>query len=60
MLKKVGTAARLDVEEQLGTACHLELFVRVAQRWRNDERVLAEVFAEHRVPVEDPPAEPAD
>ena len=60
MLKRVGTAARLDVEQQLGTACHLELFVRVAQRWRDDERVLAEVFAEHRVPVQAPDAgEPA-
>jgi GTP-binding protein Era len=51
MLKRMGTAARLDIEEQLGTACHLELFVRVAPEWRNDERVLGEVFAEHRAPA---------
>lgn len=51
MLKRMGTAARLDIEEQLGTACHLELFVRVAPQWRNDERVLSEVFAEHRAPT---------
>jgi len=61
MLKRIGTAARQDIEQLLGTACHLELFVRVSPRWRNDQRVLAEVFAEHRAPVEEAPApEPED
>ena len=44
MLKRIGTAARLDVEEQLGVSCRLNLFVKVVRKWREDRAVLAQVF----------------
>jgi len=34
MLKKVGTAARLEIERMLGTKVFLELFVKVRANWR--------------------------
>jgi len=34
MLKKIGTAARLDIERLLGTRVFLELFVKVEPGWR--------------------------
>ena len=34
MLKKIGTAARLDIERLLGTKVFLELFVKVEPGWR--------------------------
>ena len=34
MLKKIGTAARLQIERMLGTKVYLELFVKVRQGWR--------------------------
>lgn len=40
MLKKVGTAARLDLEEFLGKKVFLELHVKVSDEWRNDPRQL--------------------
>lgn len=39
-LKKVGTAARKDMEEFLGKKVFLQLFVKVSEDWRNDERKL--------------------
>lgn len=35
-IKKIGTAARADLEHFLGSRCHLELQVKVKKRWRND------------------------
>jgi GTPase len=35
MLKKIGTAARLNIERMLGTRVFLELFVKVQPGWRN-------------------------
>jgi GTP-binding protein Era len=40
MLKKVGTAARRDLEEFLGKKVFLELFVKVADGWRDSEAAL--------------------
>ncbi len=40
MLKRVGTAARKDMEEFLGKKVFLELFVRVAHEWRDNPRML--------------------
>jgi GTP-binding protein Era len=37
MLKEIGTKARLDIEEFLGTKVYLELFVKVEEDWRNRE-----------------------
>jgi GTP-binding protein Era len=39
-LKAVGTAARREIEEFLGTKVFLGLFVKVRQGWREDARVL--------------------
>ncbi len=39
-LKKTGTQARLDIEKFLGKKVFLELQVKVAEDWRNNERYL--------------------
>ena len=39
-LKKVGIQARQDIEAFLGKKIHLELFVKVKEKWRNDENTL--------------------
>lgn len=40
MLKKVGSEARIDLEKFLEKKVFLELFVKVRENWRNDERFL--------------------
>lgn len=40
MLKRVGTAARKEMEEFLGKKVFLEMYVRVAHEWRDDPRML--------------------
>ena len=40
MLKKIGTAARLDMERLLGGPVFLDLFVRVEPRWSQEDRGL--------------------
>lgn len=37
MLKKLGSEARIDIEEFLGTKCNLKIFVKVRSDWRNKE-----------------------
>ena len=37
MLKKIGTNARLEIEEQLDARVNLKLFVKVRRDWRNNE-----------------------
>ncbi len=34
MLKKIGTAARLEIEKMIGAKVYLELFVKVRANWR--------------------------
>ncbi len=41
MIKAIGTAARLDLEEFLERRVYLELFVRTEPGWREDKAVLA-------------------
>ena len=41
MIKNIGTAARLDLEDFLERHVYLELFVRVEPGWREDRSVLA-------------------
>ena len=41
MIKNIGTAARIDLEEYLGRKVYLELFVQVEPDWREDRAVLA-------------------
>ncbi len=42
MLKKIGTAARKDIEELLGKRVFLELFVRVESDWRSKDARISE------------------
>jgi GTPase len=41
-LKEIGTRARREIENLLGHRCHLELFVKVEEDWRNKEQLLNE------------------
>ena len=43
MLKKIGTAARKDVESLLGTRVFLELFVKVQEDWRSSRGFVEEL-----------------
>src|SRR4051794_14901747 len=40
MIKTIGTAARRELERELGTRVHLDLSVRVRRSWRADETLL--------------------
>ncbi|MGQ9666632.1 MAG: GTPase Era [Anaerolineae bacterium] len=40
MLKRIGTAARREIEHLLGHQVYLELWVKVRKKWRQDERQL--------------------
>ncbi|MDO5141220.1 MAG: GTPase Era [Eubacteriales bacterium] len=40
MLKRIGTAARAEIEEQLGARVNLKLFVKVRKNWRDDENMV--------------------
>ena len=48
MLKKIGTAARLNIEAMLGCPCYLELFVKVREDWRNKREILKNLGFETR------------
>jgi GTP-binding protein Era len=41
-LKEIGVSARRDIEKLLGHRCHLELFVKVEEDWRNSAHLLDE------------------
>lgn len=43
MLKKIGTAARLEIEKMLGTKVYLELFVKVRENWRESRGFVEEL-----------------
>ena len=42
-LKKIGTEARVDIENLLGRHVYLQLFVKVVEDWRNSGRELDEI-----------------
>lgn len=42
MIKKIGTAARADIEKFIGQKVFLELFVKVKPKWRENEMQLKE------------------
>lgn len=42
-LKKIGTEARVEIEEFLGTKVYLELHVKVQEEWRMNPRILQEL-----------------
>src|SRR5262249_39584226 len=43
LLKKVGTAAREDLERMLGEKVFLKLWVKVREGWRDDETILGQL-----------------
>jgi GTP-binding protein Era len=43
MLVRIGSAARARIEALIGKRVHLELFVRVTERWKNAPRMLTEL-----------------
>src|SRR5437660_6237588 len=43
MLKKIGTAARIEIERMLGTKAFLELFAKVRQNWRESRGFVEEL-----------------
>jgi GTPase len=43
MLKKIGTAARLQIEKMVGTRVFLELFVKVSPDWRESRSFIEEL-----------------
>jgi GTP-binding protein Era len=43
MIKRIGTEARLDLEQMLEGRVYLELHVKVRTDWRDDERLLDEM-----------------
>jgi GTP-binding protein Era len=43
MIKAIGTAARLGLEEHFGQKVFLDLHVKVKSEWRDDERLLDEI-----------------
>ncbi|HEX5703456.1 MAG TPA: GTPase Era [Pyrinomonadaceae bacterium] len=42
-LKQIGTRARGEIEKMLGHRCHLQLFVKVEEDWRDKQRLLNEM-----------------
>ena len=40
MIREIGTAARKELERELGRKVFLDLNVRVRERWRRDEDLL--------------------
>ncbi len=43
MLKKIGTAARIEIEKMVGTRVFLELFVKVQPGWRESRQFVEEL-----------------
>jgi len=43
MLKKIGTAARLQIEKMVGTQVFLELFVKLSPNWRESHTFIEEL-----------------
>jgi GTPase len=43
MIKKIGTAARGELERFFATRVYLDLHVRVKSEWREDDRVLEQL-----------------
>ena len=39
-IKKLGTEARKDIQKFTKSRCHLELYIKVKDKWRDDDRML--------------------
>jgi GTP-binding protein Era len=48
MIKRIGTAAREELERFFATRVYLDLHVRVKSEWREDDGVLSEIGLGHR------------
>jgi GTP-binding protein Era len=42
MIKEIGTLARKDIEDFIGSKVYLELFVKVKPKWRDNDTKLKE------------------
>jgi GTP-binding protein Era len=42
-LKAIGQGARLEIEKLLGRSIYLDLVVKVSEKWRKDEKKLAQL-----------------
>ena len=42
-LKEIGTAARLDLEREMGVKVFLDLHVKVKENWRDNESLLVDL-----------------
>ena len=49
MLKKIGTAARQEIERMIGTKIFLELFVKVRSNWRKSRTFVEELDWRHQL-----------
>jgi GTP-binding protein Era len=47
MIKKIGTAARQELQQYFGSRVFLDLHVKVKSEWRDDERLLDELGLRH-------------
>jgi len=54
MIRSIGTAARLDLEEFLGRRLYLDLQVRCVPGWREESRILDQLELDTRVPIDEP------
>jgi GTP-binding protein Era len=45
MLKKIGAAARKEIERETGRNVFLELWVKVKEKWRDNDRVIEQFFS---------------
>ncbi|MEA4888338.1 MAG: GTPase Era [Clostridiaceae bacterium] len=43
MLKRIGTQARLRIEQMTGCPCYLKLFIKVREDWRNRQNILRDL-----------------
>jgi GTP-binding protein Era len=44
MLKKIGTASRIEIEAMSGKKVYLQLRVKVRKNWRDDEKLVKQMF----------------
>lgn len=44
-LKEIGTLAREELEAVLGTKVYLNLWVKVKEKWNEDERFIANIYS---------------
>jgi GTP-binding protein Era len=48
MIKEIGTAARAEIQRELGRRVYLDLHVKVKAEWRDSERILDDIEVQNR------------